>query len=261
MALPSRIRASDLCLTEKISQGQFSSVWKARLQSTLNQEHQEAEEFAIKIFACHQKTAWSNEKQIYNSMSASNENILKYFASDIKPDVESLMQYSYWLITEYHSNGSLYDFLTNNYLSWPQMVSIILSFLEGLAYLHSEDFPKEHAIAHRDIKSKNILIKHGANSCCIADFGLALKIESKHKLNNNNAEIRSKVGTKRYMSPELIEGAIAFNKETFLRIDVYASALVLWEIVSRGDFFGNYACLSVLKRWTEIMMINNFKML
>ena len=39
---------------------------------------------------------------------------------------------------------------------------------------------------------------------------------------------------------ELIEGAIAFTKETFLRIDLYASALVLWEIISRGNFYGKW---------------------
>ncbi len=63
------------------------------------------------------------------------------------------------------------------------------------------------------------------------------------------------------MSPELLEGAISFKKETFLSkivmfcvtkllilalllfalllgIDVYACALVLWEVISRGDFYG-----------------------
>ena len=146
----------------------------------------------------------------------------------------------YWLLTEYRPVGSLHDFLKHNTISWPQMVSLISSFFEGLAFLHSEksSIHKSFAIAHRDLKSKNILVKKDLKSCCIGDFGLALKLQNKNKL--NSAEIRSKVGTKRYMSPELIEGAIAFTKETFLRIDVYASALVLWEIISRGDFYGNH---------------------
>lgn len=150
----------------------------------------------------------------------------------------------YWLLTEYHHVGSLYDFLKNSTVSWPQMVSLVSSFFEGLAFLHSENssVQKSFAIAHRDLKSKNILVKNDLNTCCIGDFGLALKLQSKNKL--NSAEIRSKVGTKRYMSPELIEGAIAFTKETFLRIDVYASALVLWEILSRGDFYGNYLVIN-----------------
>lgn len=35
------------------------------------------------------------------------------------------------------------------------------------------------------------------------------------------------------MAPEVLEGAINFSKEAFLRIDMYACGLVLWELVSR----------------------------
>ena len=44
------------------------------------------------------------------------------------------------------------------------------------------------------------------------------------------------------MAPEVLEGAINFTRESFLYIDVYAFALVLWELASRcscvdGMFF------------------------
>ena len=35
------------------------------------------------------------------------------------------------------------------------------------------------------------------------------------------------------MAPEVLEGAINFTRESFLHIDVYAFALVLWELASR----------------------------
>ena len=41
------------------------------------------------------------------------------------------------------------------------------------------------------------------------------------------------VGTRRYMAPEVLEGAISFNRDAFLRIDMYACGLVLWELVTR----------------------------
>lgn len=41
------------------------------------------------------------------------------------------------------------------------------------------------------------------------------------------------VGTWRYMAPEVLEGAINFQRDAFLRIDMYALGLVLWELVSR----------------------------
>jgi len=41
------------------------------------------------------------------------------------------------------------------------------------------------------------------------------------------------VGTRRYMAPEVLDGSISFAMEYFLKIDVYACALVLWELLSR----------------------------
>ena len=35
------------------------------------------------------------------------------------------------------------------------------------------------------------------------------------------------------MAPEVLEGAIHFSRDSFLRIDMYACGLVLWELVSR----------------------------
>ncbi|PRD22089.1 UNVERIFIED_CONTAM: Activin receptor type-2B [Trichonephila clavipes] len=35
------------------------------------------------------------------------------------------------------------------------------------------------------------------------------------------------------MAPEVLEGAINFNRDAFLRIDMYACGLVLWELLSR----------------------------
>ena len=79
--LPQRLKASDILLIGKIAQGQFSSVWRSRCHNS--SEGEDTPEYAIKIFADHQKTAWSNEKDIYNTMSSSSDNVLKFYGSDI----------------------------------------------------------------------------------------------------------------------------------------------------------------------------------
>ena len=49
----------------------------------------------------------------------------------------------------------------------------------GLAHLHTEVIKDgvliKACIAHRDLKSKNILIKSDLHTACISDFGLAIK--------------------------------------------------------------------------------------
>ncbi|NXC20951.1 AVR2A protein, partial [Corythaeola cristata] len=80
----------------------------------------------------------------------------------------------------------------------------------------------------RDIKSKNVLLKNNLTAC-IADFGLALKFEA----GKSAGDTHGQVGTRRYMAPEVLEGAINFQRDAFLRIDMYAMGLVLWELASR----------------------------
>ena len=67
-------------------------------------------------------------------------------------------------------------------------------------------------MAHRDLKSKNILVK-SAGTCVIADFGLAVThshVTGKLDLGNN-----PKVGTKRYMSPEVLDERYTSKFMTF----------------------------------------------
>ena len=57
----------------------------------------------------------------------------------------------------------------------PHLLQIIHSASSGLVHLHTEIFGTQGkpAIAHRDIKSKNILMKRNG-TCAIADMGLAV---------------------------------------------------------------------------------------
>lgn len=96
-----------------------------------------------------------------------------YIAADIK-GTGSVTQML--LITDYHPLGSLYDYLQKTTLNYYAMIRICLSMACGLCHLHTEidGTQGKPAIAHRDIKSKNILVKRNGE-CCIADFGLAVK--------------------------------------------------------------------------------------
>ena len=82
-----------------------------------------------------------------------------------------------WLITHYHEMGSLYDYLQLTTLDTVSCLRIVLSIASGLAHLHIEIFGTQGkpAIAHRDLKSKNILVKKNGQ-CCIADLGKFLQV-------------------------------------------------------------------------------------
>lgn len=197
-------------LVEKISRGRFSDVWKADYKGEL---------LAVKIFSHSDIQSWADEVEIYKTEHLQHPHILQFCGVYI---AETSLEYSPWLICEYHAQGSLANVLERKVLSLHQFLIMGMSVASGLAHLH------KLAIAHRDLKSKNVLVKSDG-TCCIGDLGLALKLVA----GNVETEAHGQVGTTRYMSPEVLEGAINFQSESFLRIDIYAFALILWEMTVR----------------------------
>ncbi|HEU4799755.1 MAG TPA: protein kinase [Gemmatimonadales bacterium] len=89
--------------------------------------------------------------------------------------------------------------------------------LDALAHAHAQ------GVVHRDVKPGNILLS-GRNAL-IADFGIARAIEAA-----GHADVTAPglaMGTPAYMAPEQIEGAAAADH----RVDLYASALVMYEML------------------------------
>ncbi|KAM4869253.1 activin receptor type-1C isoform 4-T4 [Urocitellus parryii] len=143
-----------------------------------------------------------------------------------------------WLVSEYHEQGSLYDYLNRNIVTVAGMIKLALSIASGLAHLHMEIVGTQGkpAIAHRDIKSKNILVKK-SETCAIADLGLAVKHDS--LLNTLDIPQNPKVGTKRYMAPEMLDDTMNVSVfESFKRADIYSVGLVYWEIARRCSVGG-----------------------
>ncbi|XP_029003743.1 activin receptor type-2B [Betta splendens] len=210
-----------LQLLEVKARGRFGCVWKAQMIN---------EYVAVKIFPVQNKESWQNERDVFMTPGMRHENILRFIAAEKRG---SHLEAELWLITEFHDRGSLTDFLKGNVVSWSELCHIAESMARGLAYLH-EDVPrqKDHgpkpAIAHRDFKSKNIMLRSDLTAV-IGDFGLAVCFEP----GKPPGETHGQVGTRRYMAPEVLEGAINFQRDSFLRIDMYALGLVLWELVSR----------------------------
>lgn len=100
-----------------------------------------------------------------------HDNILAYVGIETH-----LIRSEYWLITEYHEHGSLFDYLEAKTVTLLELFKISLSMVNGLMYLHDENpSGRKPAIAHRNFKSKNVLLKSDLTAC-IGDFGFSLAI-------------------------------------------------------------------------------------
>ncbi|XP_023162619.1 activin receptor type-1 isoform X5 [Drosophila hydei] len=219
--LVQRTLAKQVTLIECIGRGKYGEVWRG---------HWHGESIAVKIFFSRDEESWKRETEIYSTVLLRHENILGFIGSDMTSR-NSCTQL--WLMTHYYPQGSLFDHLNRNALSHNDMIWICLSIANGLVHLHTEIFGTEGkpAMAHRDLKSKNILVTANG-TCVIADFGLA--VTHSHVTGQLDLGHNPKVGTKRYMAPEVLDESIDMECfEALRRTDIYAFGLVLWEVCRR----------------------------
>ena len=78
-----------------------------------------------------------------------------------------------WLVTDYLERGSLYDYLQLVTLDVESMLKMAVSIASGLAHLHIEIVGTQGkpAIAHRDLKTKNILVKRNGKAFGSRELG------------------------------------------------------------------------------------------
>ncbi|ESN98546.1 hypothetical protein HELRODRAFT_192976 [Helobdella robusta] len=218
--------ARQITLETIVGTGKYGEVWRG---------HWMGEEVAVKIFHSREERSWTREAEIYQIVMLRHDNVLGFIAADNK-DIGTWTQL--WLVTEYHHHGSLFDYLNAHTVDLNVMLQMLFSIASGVSHLHTEIIGTrgKPGIAHRDLKSKNILVKKDL-SCCVADLGLAVK----HEPGSNLVDIgdNNRVGTKRYMPPEILtESFDPHDFSSFQMADVYSIALVFWEIVRRCDALG-----------------------
>ncbi|KAK6321365.1 activin receptor type-1B isoform X2 [Coregonus clupeaformis] len=221
-----RTVARTIVLQEIIGKGRFGEVWRGRWRGG---------DVAVKIFSSREERSWFREAEIYQTVMLRHENILGFIAADNK-DNGTWTQL--WLVSDYHEYGSLFDYLNRYSVTIEDMIKLALSAASGLAHLHMEILGTQGkpGIAHRDLKSKNILVKKNS-TCAIADLGLAVR----HESTTDTIDIapNQRVGTKRYMAPEVLDESINMRHfDSFKCADIYALGLVYWEIARRCNAGG-----------------------
>lgn len=224
--LVQRSIARQIQLIDIIGKGRFGEVWRGRWRG---------EFVAVKIFSSRDERSWFREVEIYQTVMLRHDCLLGFIAADNK-DNGTWTQL--WLVTDYHENGSLFDYLMRYTVDTAGMIRMALSIATGLAHLHMDIMGNKGkpAIAHRDLKSKNILVKSNG-TCAIADLGLAVRYDC----TTDTVDIvpNNRVGTKRYLAPECLDDTLNMNHiDSFKRADVYALGLVYWEIARRCNTGG-----------------------
>ena len=102
--LVQRTIAKQIQMDRPIGKGRYGDVWLAKWRG---------EDVAVKVFFTSDEASWFRETEIYQTVLMRHENILGFIAADIKGTGGWTQML---LLTDYHAQGSLYDFLSRNTL-------------------------------------------------------------------------------------------------------------------------------------------------
>ncbi|KAJ7866492.1 kinase-like domain-containing protein, partial [Mycena leptocephala] len=125
------------------------------------------------------------------------------------------------LVSPWMKNGNVMAFLETH----PDFnkSSLVRDITRGLEYLHDLDPP----VVHGDIKGANILIDDGGKAC-LADFGLALAVESQALSTSSAGSTR---GTLRWLAPEILDSSRKAERQASLtKRDIYAFGCTILEV-------------------------------
>ncbi|PAV74977.1 hypothetical protein WR25_10185 [Diploscapter pachys] len=213
-----------ISLVRRLSQGSFGEVWQGSWKG---------EAVAVKIFNSRQQMSWLSELSFYQKYLSKHRNIVGVLGSDRKDLADHI---ELWIIMEYFPNCSMFEYVEANTLDMRALLRMCCTAANGLHYMHTQiiGYPDgKPAVAHNDLKTKNILVRADL-SCCIGDFGLACAYDE-------SAEVwitpkPERLGTIRYVAPELLLGFKSSDRiDTFRQADIYSFALVVYQLACRTE--------------------------
>lgn len=143
-----------------------------------------------------------------------------------------------WLVYRDVYLGSLTHVLQHCSLSIEQVKRLCEGLFSGLAHLHCTVHAGSRskvALAHGDIRTDNILLKHNFIPV-LGNFHNAIKLQYSNfdKLSASVETISKLMSSNHYLAPELFlaRGCFLFDN-SFRQMDVYSASLVIWQIISR----------------------------
>jgi len=134
-----------------------------------------------------------------------NPNIIKFVRATLFKD-------ELWLVTEFIDGGTLTQAVANHKCQEPEIAYASKEILNALKFLH------DNWLAHRDLKSANIMLDLSGNVKLI-DFGLCSDI--------SQGEVVHMVGSPFWMPPEMI-----LRKPHGLMVDIWSFGICLMEMAN-----------------------------
>jgi len=159
----------------------------------------------------------------------SHTNLIRLLGYDLKCEVKG--RKAIVMVQQLAPKGELFDYLMyTKKFEEKQANALFKQLIAGLTAMHKA------GIAHRDLKPENVLFDNQFN-LKLADFGFAYVFQ---KGEGAKTSMRTELGTKGYMAPEIIN-----NKKYTEKADIFAAGVILFIMLAGFPPFQN----AVAKDW------------
>jgi len=159
-----------------------------------------------------QKSAIMSEARLM-SLLAPHPNVLLFRGVTVEP---------FCIVTDFCDGGSLKNILSSTAeITYEQKLKWISDIAKGMAHLHNGVGDPKVILLHRDLASRNILLKSG--NAVVSDFGMALARDVRTSVREETDLVPI-----RWMAPESLLDNLYSTKS-----DVFSFGVVIWEIVTR----------------------------
>lgn len=215
--------ACDVVLLDRLGEGAFSTIYEGRWRGTRVAVKMLISGAAMQLRATaplgggtvfHSLLLGGNREALLHEVgvlsSLRHPCIVAIYAVVMEPPM---------LIMELASQGSLAQLLSapGCSLLLSEGLDILSCVACGVEYLHRQRPP----VAHRDLKSANVLLSDGAVRARVADFGLSAWV-----IAVGNAGLQ-RVGTPAYLAPEVARGELVTD---WLAVDSYGVGLIAMDV-------------------------------
>merc|ERR1719510_1503845 len=169
------------------------------------------------------------QQEIKAMKKLNHPNLIRLLGYDLKCTVKG--QKAIVMVQQLAPKGELFDYLMyTKKFEEVQANALFKQLIAGLEAMHKK------GIAHRDLKPENVLFDNQFN-LKLADFGFAYVFQ---KGEGPKTAMRTELGTKGYMAPEIIN-----NKKYTEKADIFAAGVILFIMLAGFPPFQN----AVAKDW------------
>jgi len=163
------------------------------------------------------------QKEIKAMKQLNHPNIIRLLGYDLKCSVNG--KRAIVMVQQLAPKGELFDYLMyTKKFKEPEAISLFRQLIAGLTAMHDAN------IAHRDLKPENLLFDNQFN-LKLADFGFSYVYR---KGEGPKTAMRTELGTKGYMSPEILT-----NKKYTEKADIFAAGVILFIMLAGFPPFQN----------------------